>query len=104
MSKKEGNELLEKENAALKKANKSLTHQCHKTRKQLEEQVKGITASKQYSRNCNDKRKRGMNLGEIVCKLGTILPEPLTPTDTEVCHRAKTMNRNAQTSLYTIQE
>lgn len=97
---KSKNEQLERENEALKEANKTLLDESNKAKKQLEEHEIRITASEQYSRNRNVeikgvKKEDSEDLMKIVSLIGNALEEQVTPDDIEVCHRTKTRNESS---------
>lgn len=94
---KQRNETLQKENEVLQRENLALKEECSRCMKQLNDHETRITNSEQYSRNCNVEIKgieegSNENLQAMLCQMGSVLNEPITASDIDVCHRVKTKN------------
>lgn len=71
--------------------------------KQLNDHETRITNSEQYSRHRNVEIKgiegSNENLQAMLCQMNSVLNEPITASDIDVCHRAKTKNHPSCSSI-----
>lgn len=91
---------LAKENKALKAANEKLLNERENLKKRVSEHDQRITASEQYSRNCNLEIKgipvmEKENLPQTLQQIGELLEENIEESDVEVCHRVPVKKANA---------
>lgn len=91
---------LAKENKALTEANEKLVHVCENLKKQVSEHEQRITASEQYSRNCNLEIKgipvtEEENLPQTLQQIGELLEVNIEESDVDVCHRVSVKKPNA---------
>lgn len=91
---------LAKENKALKAANEKLVNERENLKKQVSEHEQRITASEQYSRNCNLEITgiavmKNENLPQTLQQIGELLVENIEASDVEVCHRVPVKKANA---------
>ncbi|KAL1468817.1 hypothetical protein MTO96_025173 [Rhipicephalus appendiculatus] len=86
------NALLKSDNASLRLENASLKTSVF----ELEHRLTGV---EQYSRNVNIEiqgvvRKENESVSDLLCKLGTVIGEPLGKDDIEACHRVPSRAEN----------
>ncbi|KAH9384876.1 hypothetical protein HPB48_026906 [Haemaphysalis longicornis] len=95
---------LAKKNKALKEANEKLGNERENLKTQISEHEQRITASEQYSRNCNLDIKgipvmEEENLPQTLQQIGELLEENIEESDIEVCHRVPVNYANAISNI-----